>query len=358
MTVKPRIAITLGDLAGIGSEIVFRAVNSLEVQRVCSPVIFGDKTAINNLQITNNKEMTSLRGEAKSRRGNPGPTSHYDFITTSDIGKIALGKPSKKSGIAAYNAIKTASQFCLDGKADALVTAPVSKESLKLAGVKHPGHTELLAALTKSRNIAMIMACGKILSVMVTRHIPLNQVSKKLKSKDIIETVKLTVKFLSKIEELRVKSKDTAMNITLRSPLSTLSLKVALCSLNPHAGDNGILGDEEQKIIYPAYKALKKMKINVSVPMPADSAWLKTKNGEYDLICGMYHDQIMVPLKCIDAKKIVNVTAGLPFVRTSPGHGTAFDIAGKGKADPSAMIEAILFAAKAEKKMMRCLEVE
>jgi 4-hydroxythreonine-4-phosphate dehydrogenase len=124
-----------------------------------------------------------------------------------------------------------------------------------------------------------------------------------------------------------------------------LPLKIALCSLNPHAGDNGILGSEEKEIIFPAYKALKKAKINISIPLPADSAWLKTKSGEFDLICCMYHDQLMIPLKCIDAKKIVNVTAGLPFVRTSPGHGTAFDIAGKNTADESAMIESILYAA-------------
>ncbi|MDR1695994.1 MAG: 4-hydroxythreonine-4-phosphate dehydrogenase PdxA [Endomicrobium sp.] len=325
---KPRIAITLGDPAGIGSEIVLRAVNSLEVQRVCSPVIFGDEAAVKNyeLRITN-----------------------YDFVSTSNVGKIMLCKPSKKSGIAAFNAIKAAVQFCLDGKAGALVTAPVSKESLKLAGVKYPGHTELLAALTKSRDVAMLMACGEILSVMVTRHIPLSQVSKKLKTADIVKTVRIAADFLSVITTGKAPKQSGAVDSALRSLNSKLPLKVALCALNPHAGDNGILGNEEKKIIYPACGLLKKMKIDVSAPIPADSAWLKTKNGEFDLICGMYHDQIMIPLKCIDAKKIVNVTAGLPFVRTSPGHGTAFDIAGKGKADPSAMIEAILFAAKAVK---------
>jgi len=337
MSPKPRIAVTLGDPAGIGSEIVFRAVNSLEVQRVCSPVIFGDKTAIDNLQLANNKFVACHSERSESVVKNPAVHSSLFFIPTSNLGKIALGKPSKKSGIAAYNAIKAATQFCLDGKADALVTAPVSKESLKLAGIKYPGHTELLADLTKSRNVAMIMSCGKILSVMVTRHIPLSQVSKKLKSKDIVKTVKLAIDFFK----------------SFLPPPSSLPLRVVLCALNPHAGDNGILGKEEKRIIYPAYTELKKMKINVSVPLPADSAWLKTINGEFDMICGMYHDQIMMPLKCIDAKKIVNVTAGLPFVRTSPGHGTAFDIAGKNQADPSAMIEAILFAARCAAKRQR-----
>jgi 4-hydroxythreonine-4-phosphate dehydrogenase len=116
--------------------------------------------------------------------------------------------------------------------------------------------------------------------------------------------------------------------------------------LNPHAGDNSILGFEEKKFILPAYKILKKSGIDIAKPLPADSAWLKTKNGQYDLICAMYHDQVMIALKCINAARIVNVTVGLPFVRTSPGHGTAFDIAGKNEADASAMIEAILYTAR------------
>jgi len=305
---KPRIAVTLGDIAGIGPEIVFKAANSRAVRKVCRPVIFGDRQSL-------------FLYEKCSK-------SVFDFIVTSNVGKVAIGKPSKKSGIAACKAIESAVKFCLDGKAEALVTAPVSKESFKLAGVKHAGHTELLADLTKSKEVAMLMSCGKIHGVMVTRHIPLAKVSKMLTIKKIADTVKLAACFLSA-------SRNS----------SALSLRVALCSLNPHAGDNGILGKEEKNIIFPAYKILKR-NINISKPLPADAAWLKTKNGEYDLICCMHHDQMMIPLKCIGAKKIVNVTAGLPFVRTSPGHGTAFDIAGKNSADPSAMIEAMLYAAK------------
>ncbi|MCL2143953.1 MAG: 4-hydroxythreonine-4-phosphate dehydrogenase PdxA [Endomicrobia bacterium] len=313
---KPRIAVTLGDPAGIGPEIVYRAVNSLKVQRVCSPVVFGDETAINNKDKKN-----------------------YECIKTSNVGKVVIGKPSKRAGIAAYNAVKAAVRFCLDGKAKALVTAPVSKESLKLAGVNYPGHTELLQALTKSKKAAMIMVCGDIFGVMVTRHIPLAEVSSNIKIKNIVESVMLAVNFIRQ-------SNKNCESTAKTKAVNSLALKVALCALNPHAGDNGILGKEEKKIILPAYEILKKSGIDISKPMPADSAWLKTKNGEYDLICGMYHDQIMIPLKCINAKKIVNVTAGLPFVRTSPGHGTAFDIAGKGKACADAMTEAILYAAK------------
>jgi len=305
---KPRLAVTLGDPAGIGFEVTLRAVNSLEVQRVCSPIIFGDGRFARFFK-------------------------KQEFVTTSELGKIKTGLPSRKAGIVAVSAVEKAVDYCLRGEASALVTAPVSKESLKLAGIKYPGHTELLAALTDSPKVVMMMACEKILSVMATRHIPLAEVSKKISSKDIVQTVKLAADFIVK-------------NGTTRKT----QLKIAVCALNPHAGDNGIIGGEEKNIISPACKVLKKAGYNVSGPLPADSAWLKTKNGEFGLICGMYHDQVMIPLKCIDAKKIVNVTAGLPFVRTSPGHGTAYDIAGKNIADKSAMVEALLFAAKTVKR--------
>jgi 4-hydroxythreonine-4-phosphate dehydrogenase len=304
---KPRIAVTLGDPAGIGPEIVFKAANSPAVERVCRPVIFGDKRDMPFIPESLYRKSVASRFP-------------FDFITTSNFGKIAAGGPSAAAGAAACKALETAVKFCLEGKTQALVTAPVSKESFKLAGVKYAGHTEFLAALTKSRKVAMLMSCGKFHSVMVTRHIPLAKVAKSLTVRKIVDAVKLAAAFSS-------------------------PSKIALCALNPHAGDNGILGKEERDIIFPAYRILAEF-LNISSPLPADAAWLKTKNGEYDLICCMYHDQTMIPLKCIDAKKIVNVTAGLPFIRTSPGHGTAFDIAGKNKADPGAMIEAILYAAK------------
>ena len=303
---KTRIALSLGDPAGISYEISVKAVNSLKNQGICGLNFFGDKAVF-----------------AKYKRFIK--HSNYEFVPTSDIGKdLKVGKPSKTAGIIAAKAIIAAAKFCLSGKADALVTAPVSKESLKLAGIKYPGHTEFLANITKSKEVAMMMVCGKINSVMVTRHLSISQVAKNLKTQEIIKTIKLAA------QQLKLKNN---------------KIRIVLCSLNPHAGDNGILGNEEKTIIMPAVKKLNKIGFKTML-MPADSAWLKTLKGEFDLICGMYHDQIMIPLKCINAKKIVNVTAGLPFIRTSPGHGTAYDIAGKNKADYSAMKEAIVFAAK------------
>lgn len=309
---KPKIAVTIGDPAGIGPETVLRAINSLEVQRVCSPIILGDKSILEKYFNVN--------------------SSKASFQITSDYKrKISPGKPSKISGLIACDAIKEAVKLCMQNIAAAMVTAPVSKESFKLAGMPYSGHTELLADLTKTKRYCMMMVCGGINSVMVTRHLPVSEISKYLTKKDIISTVKTAGNFIKQI--------------------SGEKPKIIICGLNPHAGDNGILGKDEKGTIIPAVKELTaKTDFDIHGPVAADAAWAKTVKKEFDLIVAMYHDQVMIPLKIINPKKVVNVTAGLPFVRTSPGHGTAFDIAGKNKADSSSITEAILFAVKASKK--------
>jgi len=296
---KPRLAITLGDPAGIGLEVVCKAVNSFAVKKVCTPVVFGDVSFASYFK-------------------------NVEFVASSNIkGIVKIGIPSKKAGVVAVSAIRKAVEFCADNKIFALVTAPVSKKSFKMAGIKYMGHTELLAALTKSREVAMMMRCGSIYSVMVTRHVPVSKISENIRTKDIVKVVNLSVAFLNKIGKNKI--------------------KIILCGLNPHAGDSSILGLEEKKIILPAYRKLKASGINITKPISADSAWLKVKNEPHDLICAMYHDQLMIALKCIDATKIINITIGLPFLRTSPGHGTAFDIAGRKKANADSMIEAVMF---------------
>lgn len=306
---KPKIAITIGDPSGIGPEIVFRAVNSLKVQRVCSPVVIGDKNIISKYFDINKK------------------TNKTEFVFSSDYNKdIVMGKPSKLSGLIACDAIRIAVKMCLEKKTKSMVTAPVSKESFKYAGLKFAGHTEFLADLTKSKDYCMMMICDNINSVMVTRHLPVSKVSSVLTQQDIISTTKLSANFIEKVLK--------------RKP------KIMVCALNPHAGDNGILGNDEKVTIIPAIKKLKKQKYDICGLYPVDIAWAKFLKNKYDLIVGMYHDQIMLPLKILNPKKIVNVTVGLPFIRTSPGHGTAFDIAGKNIADSSSMEQAIIYAAK------------
>ena len=311
--IKPKVAITIGDPSGIGPEIVYRAVNSLKIQRVCSPIVIGDKNIIAKYFNLNNK------------------SDKIKFVFSSCYNKeIKTGNPSKTSGLIACDAIKQAVKMCISHKTKAMVTAPVSKESFKYAGLKYAGHTEFLGYLTKTKNYCMMMICDNINSVMVTRHLPISQISSSISKKDIISTTKLSADFIKKILK--------------RNP------KILMCALNPHAGDNGILGTEEKKIIVPATNELKQYGYDICNIYPVDVAWAKYLTNKYDLIVGMYHDQIMLPLKVLNPKKIVNVTVGLPFIRTSPGHGTAFDIAGKNIADSSSMEQAIFYAAKQAQK--------
>lgn len=307
--VKPKVAITIGDPAGIGPEIVYRATDSLKVQRVCSPVVVGDKNVISkyfNIYKKSNK---------------------IEFVFSSNYNKnIKIGKPSKISGLIACDAIRQAVKMCMLKQTKSMVSAPVSKESFKFAGLKHSGHTEFLAELTKTKNYCMMMICDNINSVMITRHLPISKISSILTKKDIVSTTKLSANFIKQILK--------------KNP------KIMMCALNPHAGDNGILGNDEKETIIPAIKHLKKENYNIVGLYPVDVAWQKFLQNKYDLIVAMYHDQIMLPLKILNPKKIVNVTVGLPFIRTSPGHGTAFDIAGKNIADFSSMEEAIIYAVK------------
>ena len=306
---KPKVAITIGDPAGIGPEIVFKAVNALKIQRVCSPIVVGDKNIISKYFDINKKYK------------------NIEFVFSSDYKKdIVVGKPSKLSGKIACDAIKCAVKMCADKKTKSVVTAPVSKESFKYAGLKYSGHTEFLGALTKTKNFCMMMICDEINSVMVTRHLPISKISSVLTQKDIVLTTKLSADFVKKIVK--------------KEP------KIVICALNPHAGDNGILGADEKETIIPAINKLRKQGYDICDLYSADVAWAKFLQYKYDLIVGIYHDQIMLPLKVLNPKKIVNVTVGLPFIRTSPGHGTAFDIAGKNVADPSSMEQAILYAIK------------
>ena len=306
---KPKVAITIGDPAGIGPEIVYRATNSLRVQSVCSPVVVGDKNVISKYFDIYKK------------------SNKIEFVFSSNYNKkIQIGKSSKISGLIACDAIRQVAKMCMSKHTKSMVTAPVSKESFKLAGLNYSGHTEFLGKLTKTKNYCMMMICDNINSVMVTRHLPISKISSVLTKRDIVSTTKLSANFIKKIL-----NKDP---------------KIIMCALNPHAGDNGILGNDEKKTIIPAIKKLKEQKYNIIGLYPVDVAWQKFLQNKYDLIVAMYHDQIMLPLKILNPKKIVNVTVGLPFIRTSPGHGTAFDIAGKNIADFSSMEEAIIYASK------------
>jgi 4-hydroxythreonine-4-phosphate dehydrogenase len=304
---KPRILITLGDPAGIGPEIVAQAVQHPLVLACCRPVVVGDPLAfVLHRQPPPACEMLPIPGLNK---------------------KLALGRPSREAGRSAVAALQQATALVLERHAAALVTAPVSKESFHLANFPFPGHTEWLAEECRAASVGMLMVAGRLRALLVTRHLPLAKVSRHWTAGLISECAILAHAFV-------------------RNVLGKAHPRLIACGLNPHAGDGGLLGSEEKSVLVPALRELKKRGISVQGPAPADSVFRDMARGRYDLALAAYHDQGMIPLKLFAPERLVNITLGLPFIRTSPGHGTAYDIAGQRHADHRPMIEAIRLAAR------------
>jgi len=247
-------------------------------------------------------------------------------LIVGDPCRLRMGRPSRIAGLAAIEALRRGLLLVETGEAAALVTAPVSKESFHLADHGFPGHTEWLAEKCQAPEAAMLMVAGHLRALLMTRHVPIKDVAKHLSSKLIKQAARLANTFVKK----HIRSRP----------------RLVLCGLNPHAGDRGLIGQEEKQFFVPAIKALRQMRVPIEGPVPADTVFPHMAKDRYDLALAAYHDQGMIPLKLFAPERMVNITLGLPFIRTSPGHGTAYDIAGKGKADPRPMIEAILLAAK------------
>jgi 4-hydroxythreonine-4-phosphate dehydrogenase len=315
-----KIAITMGDQGGIGPEIIVKAFG--EVRRFCNPVVIGDPDII--------KEAVKLAGLSLEVVSISGPSASEQ--TESRIEVIEAGSPeplvknasSAESGRAAVKCIKKAVELALDSEVSAVVTAPVSKESLKMAGYSWPGHTELLAELTGSDDFAMMFVSEKLKVVLCTIHIPLKDVPDALSR----ETVYRAIRHADRASRM----------LGIDKPV------IAVAGLNPHAGESGLFGDEERDVIIPAIEDAAEENIPVSGPYPPDVIFHKAYKGEFDIVVSMYHDQALAPFKMLAFNTGINVTLGLPIIRTSPDHGTAFDIAWKNEADPSSMVEAIKLA--------------
>lgn len=304
---KPRIAITLGDPAGIGPEIVAKAIRDASVLACCNPVVVGDPAVFaRHRQPLPKTEMLC------------GPGLHRS---------LAMGRPSAEAGRAAIESLRQGVVLVLGRQVSALVTAPVSKESFHLAGLGFPGHTEFLARECHAAAVAMLMVAGPLRALLLTRHLPLAAVSRRLTAEVIKEGARLGDAFVRRF-------------LGKRHP------RLVLCGLNPHAGDGGLLGREEKGVMRPAVRQLQRNGLFVQGPLPADSVFRDMARGHYDVALAAYHDQGMIPLKLHAPERLVNLTLGLPFIRTSPGHGTAYDIAGKRRANPQPMIEAIRLAAR------------
>jgi 4-hydroxythreonine-4-phosphate dehydrogenase len=280
----PRIALTAGDPAGIGPEIAARAAADTRVRAACDPILYEPR------------------------------------------GSFEPGRLSADAGRAAYDTIVRAVDAAKTGVVDAIATAPVNKEAFRLAGLPWSGHTDLLAHLTAAPHVAMMFYSEVLRVVLATVHIPLADVPRRLTAEVMESTIRLTATELPRFG--------------IASP------RIAVAGLNPHAGEHGLFGREEETAIAPAVAACRTLGIDVTGPFPADTVFVRARRGEFDVVVACYHDQGLIPVKLVAFGQAVNVTLGLPIVRTSVDHGTAFDIAGKGIADPESMVAAVLLAAK------------
>lgn len=283
---KPRVAITSGDPSGIGPEVAAKAAADARVLDVCEPVLYGPP----------------------------------------DSAGFAPGALSAEAGRAAYDIIVRAVEDARHGVVQAIATAPVNKEAFRLAGLPWSGHTDLLAHLTGSTQVAMMFYSEKLRVVLATVHIALAEVPRALTREVMEAVIALTARELPRFG--------------MANP------RIAVAGLNPHAGEHGLFGREEELSIAPAIEACRARGIDVSGPFPGDTVFVLARKGDFDVVIACYHDQGLIPVKLVAFGQAVNVTLGLPIVRTSVDHGTAFDIAGKGVADPASMVAAVLLAAK------------
>ena len=330
MANKPIIAVTMGDPAGIGPEVVLKALADPIIKKVSRALVLGDWGVLERARHRRFKsaQLICWRPGQSLLRLLDHPTAHVVCPLTSLTARQSRpGVASKAAGHSAFCYIHVAAKLALSKLADAIATAPISKSSLIDAGHDYPGHTELLADLSHTPECRMMLIGGKLRVVPVTGHIRFTRVARALTRNNIQTTLELTQRGLKNL-------------FGISRP------RLAVAALNPHGGEKGIFGDEEIKVIEPAVRSARREGIAVAGPLPADSLFHHAARGAYDAVVCMYHDQALIPLKLHDFFGGVALTLGPPFIRTSVDHGTAYDIAGSGKADETSMKEAILLAAR------------
>lgn len=324
---KPIIAITMGDPCGVGPEIIVKALGSSLVKQCCIPFVIGDLAAMERAVTVCNLSLSlQVITSVKQVRAVPSGTVALLELSTLGTNDMIYGKPTDASGDAAYRYICTAAGFCLDGSAAAMVTAPISKEALNRAGHIYPGHTELLAELCGSEDYVMMLAGDRLRVSLVTIHTALRDVSEKVTFEQVLKTIRITEAGLRRITGIS-------------------RPKIAVAALNPHCGEGGMFGNQDQLIVEPAVEAASMEGIDAVGPLSADTLFYFAQQGQYDGVVAMYHDQGLVPLKMLHFDDAVNVTLGLPIIRTSVDHGTAYNLAGTGKASENSMLAAIRMAA-------------
>jgi 4-hydroxythreonine-4-phosphate dehydrogenase len=310
---KPRVAITIGDPGGVGAEIALKALADSALANVADWLLIADQAPLEAASRTTGINPQSLPATL-IKSANLDPATPYVF-----------GKLCAEYGLAAIDYVRRATEMCMSGEADAMITAPLNKEAVTLSGRPFSGHTEYIAELTGATESRMLLVSEKLATVHVSTHIALEDACK-LNQQRIVRTIELG---------------NAAMQLMLqRAP------RVAVCGLNPHAGEHNLFGTQDSEIITPAIEQARQLGIDCTGPYPADTIFIRGLRGEFDLIVAMYHDQGHIPMKLIDFEATVNVSLGIPIIRTSVDHGTAFDIAGKNIADATNMKAAMRLAAK------------
>ncbi len=339
MTERPVLGLTMGDPAGVGPEVIVRALAEQEVYDICRPLVLGDAGAIRQALHTLRLDLavqTLASGEAPE--GNAGV---IEVLPLSELQPEDLipGRPTAEGGAASGRYIETAARMAMNGRLQGMVTAPISKENLNRGGYRYQGHTQMLAHLADGAEVVMMLAGPKLRVVLATIHIPLKDVPETLTSDQIVDTARITNRCLKKY-------------FGLAEP------RLAAAALNPHGGEGGMFGREDEEIIMPAVSEARSLGMDIKGPYPADTVFYRAVQGEFDVVVCMYHDQGLIPLKLLHFRDGVNVTLGLPFIRTSVDHGTAFDIAGQGLADHTSMVCAVRMAAEMAAMEKKGLEQE
>jgi len=334
---NPILGVTMGDPAGVGPEIIVRAGAEPEVQRTSRPVVIGAAATLEEaLALVGSPFRLHSVKQVAECRWQPGTLEVLDLANV-DMGTLPRARVSAAAGRAAYEYIETAVALAKAGAIDGIVTAPINKEALAAAGMTHSGHTEILAALSGTRDFAMLLMGHELRVIHVTTHVALRRVPDLVTRDRVLRTIQLAQRTLEGLGIPRG--------------------RIAVAGLNPHAGEDGLFGDEEKTAIVPAIEAARGEGLNVTGPLPADTLFSRARGGEFDIVVAMYHDQGHIPVKTLgfnyDATTKrwvglsgVNVTVGLPFLRVSVDHGTAFDRAWKGIANHESMVEALQVAVR------------
>jgi len=325
---KP-ICITMGDPAGVGPELIVSLLDRLKPGRHPHLILIGDEMILRRAfyRLGGSQAKAWLKTAQILDPQNISSLQQLNILSLSRLSpdRIFAERGSAKHGKASWEYIEAGVKLCHSGICDGMITLPVNKDSLLKAGCPFPGHTDLLAHLDRKDSVVMMMVLEKIRVALLTHHIPLQDVPKKIEQEKIISCLKI-------------------IDLSLKKNFGISNPKIAVLGLNPHAGEQGKLGDEEIKVIEPAVKKAQANNINAIGPIPADTAFSRAKKHEFHALLAMYHDQGIAPLKALGFERVVNVTLGLSFIRTSPGHGTAYDIAWKGIADPNSLISAFNLA--------------